>query len=72
MGSGFPSEKGRDGGINGKKWAGKWELGSLLGTLYYIQVTKGQKNVLVDVHEMTTNGKFPCEQYACTKPPNNL
>ena len=33
VGSGFPSKKGWDGGINGKKWAGKWDLRSLLGTL---------------------------------------
>ena len=34
MGSGFPCEKGRDGGINEKNWAGKRDLRSLLGTLY--------------------------------------
>ena len=33
MGSGFPSKEGWDGGINGKKRAGKWDLRSLLGTL---------------------------------------
>ena len=37
VGSGFPSKKGWDGGINGKKWAGKWDLRSLLGTLLIIQ-----------------------------------
>ena len=34
VGSGFPSEKGRDGGINEKNWAGKRDLRSLLGTLH--------------------------------------
>ena len=41
VGSGFPSEKGWDGGINGKKWAGKWDLRSLLGTLYELYEKSG-------------------------------
>ena len=32
-GSGFPGKKGWDGGINSEKWAGKWDLRSLLWTL---------------------------------------
>ena len=40
MGSGFPNEKGWDGGIYGKKWAGKQDLRSLLGTLVFLYVLK--------------------------------
>ena len=44
MGSGFPTEKGRDSGINGKKWAGKWDLRSLLGTLKIASLNKPTKS----------------------------
>ena len=37
---GIPKQKGWDGGINGKKWAGKWDLRSLLGTLYPVEKAK--------------------------------
>jgi len=44
-GIGIPKKKGRDGGINRKKWAGKRDLRTLLWTLVY---DNRQKNCLFD------------------------
>jgi len=54
-GSGFPSKKGQDGGINRKKLAGKWDLRTLLWTL----ISHSPKLPLVFLlHNKIMNSRF--------------
>jgi len=51
-GSGFPGKKGRDGGINRKKLAGKWDLKTLLWTLKTFSHEKREHKIRYEQDQM--------------------
>ena len=58
VGSGFLSEKGRDVGINGKKWAGKRDLRSLLGTFLIVSWRSKISDPTVHMEKSGTDDEF--------------